>query len=56
MSAIVSSDDRVRRIITDPAGYFAEARARAKRQVRAEMKVEAERRRRRDKPERQSRG
>lgn len=42
VSTIVSNDDRVRRIITDPVGYFAEARARAKSQVRAEMAREAQ--------------
>ncbi len=40
MEFTVSQDDRVRRIIQDPARYFAEARARATRDVKAEMERE----------------
>lgn len=40
MEITVSQDDRVRRIIQDPVGYFAEARARATREVKAEMERE----------------
>ena len=40
------NDDRVERIITDPAGYFAEARRKARDEVAREMAKERRRPRR----------